>query len=186
MIELIVGDYKLRDNDILCSEFNPDSLIVSSFNKGYRYCYFVEDVGLTKEQIKTITKEAQTDIVLIASDHKRFANLRESKELKKSFVYNDDGNPFKQTEFILKHPKRDEVLDFLQTNKVSMWMPVRIMVSSFCYISKENRAVVDLLNKFLYRTSPEKLWYLAAYHIKPEYGLPRFLPYNFKKKEETS
>lgn len=184
MIELIVGDYQLRDNDILCSEFNPDILTPNKFNKGYRFCMFVEDVGLSKDQIKTIVKEASSDMVLIASDQRAFANIRESKDIKKKFAQKDDGNPFKQAEFILKHPNRDEVLDFLQTNKVSMWMPVRVMVSNFCQLSKDNRVVVDTLNKYLYRTSPEMLWHLAAYHLRPERFLS-FLKWNFKKKEDA-
>jgi hypothetical protein len=185
MIELIVGDYQIRDNDIVCSEWNPDVISKTAFNKGFRYLFFVEDVGLTKEQIKTIVKEANTDIILVASDQRVFANLRISDNMKKSFVQTDDGNPFKQTEFILKHQNRDEVFDFLQTNKVSMWMPVRIMVSNYCSLSKENRIVADTLNKHLYKSRMEMLWMMAAYEIKPESFL-RFLKWNFKKKEEAA
>ena len=185
MVELIVGEYTLKDNDIVVREFSPDILYRTEFNKGFRYALFVEDVSLSRDQIVTICKEAKTDISIISSDKKVFSNIRESADVKKKIEFQDDGNPFKQTEFILKHTNRSEVADFLATNKVSMFMPVKIMVSNFLQLSQDNREVASMLNENMFHCRNDILWHIAAHRIKPEPFIG-FLKWNFKKKDENN
>lgn len=186
MIEVVFGDYIVRNSDILLTQFEGDFFNVTEFNKDKTYIMIAEEVGLTKERLTLLKDVAKTNIRIIAQDRSLVKNMRSSKNFKityeREFV---DVNPFDITKSILTVKDRDYIYNFLKTNKVSLYMPVKCLTSNYSDLCEVNKQIVKFLDLNLWRVEPDILYSIIAYRMKVEPYF-RFVKWNFPKKKDNN
>jgi len=184
MIEVVFGDFLLKNNDILLNSFEGDFFNVTEFNKDKTYVMIAEEVGLTKERLNLLKDIAKTNIKIIAQDKNLVKDMRSGKNFKityeREFV---DVNPFDITKSILTVKDRDYIFSFLKTNKISLYMPVKCLTSNYADLCEVNKQITKFLDLHLWRVEPEILYAIIAYRMKVEPYF-RFVKWNFPKKKE--
>jgi len=184
MITLISGDYELKPTDTLITNWNPDLAYKNVLNQTSNFVLFAESIGLKKQHVDFICKNATTNITIVATNRKLFKNLRVSKNLKKEFNDDcDDLNPFDITKTMLTTTKRKDLFEYLKLNRINLFMPVKIMISNMDQLCQQNKLVIAFLDLHLFRVNNEMLHAMIAFRMKPEPYL-KFLKWNYPKKEE--
>jgi len=184
MIEVILGNYIIKNDDILLSNIECDFITKTVFNKDKTYVILAEEAGLTKDKLVFIKDNAKTDIKIVAQDKGIVKNLRTSKNFKITYEKDfTEANPFDITKSILTVKDRDYIFNFLKENKVSLYMPVKILTSNYADLCDTNKQITKFLDLYFYKCSPEVLYAIIAYRMKVEPYF-RFCKWNFPKKEE--
>jgi hypothetical protein len=188
MIEIVIGDYLVKKNDVVVSKYDGTLIRKHSLAGNTKFVLFGEEVGLKKKDIQFLVENSTNDIVIVFQDDRPIKGLRNSKRC--SIIYDADFvkemNPFDLVKSFFTVTDRDYIYEFLCKNKVNLFMPVKALTSCFFGLSKENLAVVAWLDLNLFKCRPEILYGVIAYHLKPNPYF-RFVPWLFpkKKKENT-
>lgn len=184
MVRCIIGDFKPKADDLIIDAFTPDCVRKNNFSNK-RVILYAESLGLKKSDFEFIAKQSTADVVLVCETKKTINGVRQSKNFKIEYSegYCEEMNPFDVGKLILTSRDRDFVFDFLKTNKISMWLIVKYLVSaSIDFSIKTNKKTVAWLDENLYRVRPEFLYAKSAYFIKPE---PKsYFKWRYPKKKE--
>ena len=171
-LKVIIGDYHVKPDDIIVSEWHPEVVKKHSFdNKKKTVVLFAEHLGLKKNDFEFIAKNTTGNVVVVCETKKTMNGVRKTKGMTITYTegYVEESSPFDVAKLILTATDRDYVYNFLIYNKVPMWMPVRVLVNySMDCRNKINLKHIAWLDQNLYRVKPEMLYAYAAFSIKPE------------------
>lgn len=186
MIEVLFGDYIVKNNDILLTSFEGDFIRKTEFNKDKTYVMIAEEVGLTKQRLEFLKDNANTNILIVAHEKGIVKSMRASKNFKITYKMDFvDVNPFDIVKSILTIKDRDYIYNFLKTNKVSLYMPVKVLTSNYTDLCDINKQITKFLDLYLWKCDPDILYAIIAYRMKVEPYF-RYAKWNFpKKKDET-
>ena len=182
MIEIIVGDYKPNDSEMVVKEFIPSIIFRNTFNTK-PLVLFAEELQLSKNIINFIKENATLDCKIICIDTKMIRGMKNSKNCKidKSGA-NEEFNPFEVAKFFLVEKDRRNVLDYLLSNKPSLWMPIKVLTCQYMEMCSQNKKIVAYLDMYLWKVNKEILYYLIAFKMIPEQF--RFMKWLYPKKEK--
>lgn len=181
----VIGDYRIGKGDLVPEFFHPDMVLKNNFNEGKKIVLFAESLGLTRSDMEYISKCSTADVIVVCETNKAISGIRKTKKFDVVYSkgYSAPASPFDIGKLIMLERDRDYVHEFLRTNKVSMWMVVKYMVSAALDFNiKSNKKVVAWLDENLYRVNPELLWAYAARMFKPEQA--RWFKWRYPKKQE--
>lgn len=182
MVEIIVSDYKPTSDEVVIKEFIPSVIFKSELNK-IPIVLFAEELKLTKEIIEFIREHATIDTKIICIDTKLIRSMRSSKNkpIDKSQA-NEEFSPFEQAKFFLTEKDRRLVLDYLLSNKPSLWMPIKVLGCQYMEMCEQNKKIVAYLDMYQWKVDKEILYHLIAFKMIPE--RLRFMKWLYPKKEE--
>lgn len=187
MIKLIVGDYKLKPEDLVVIQVSEDCLRKNFFTKDRNLVAYSDDLHLSKKDLDELI-EIGYDLTLVIHDRKLVKGKR--KETKKyTLTYleeqsTNEVNPFELVKLIFSCKDRDLLFNFLKDSKNSLYVCMMTMSCNAHKLTENNRKVVEWLCKNYFRVKYEIVCAKIAYTIKVQ-QVPYFdWLYPKKKKED--
>lgn len=184
MVEVIYGDYTLQPSDQLIGHYRPDILFKQKITDKKTIVMFAEDCGIDKKILEQIKDNAQVDIKIITSDKNLFKNFRSSKSFKITKNAEDEPamSPFDLAKAFLVMDDRNWLVNFLISRKENLYMPIKVLASSYKALSETNKKVVMFLDKYFGKASNEILYYMIAFNMERQRSF--FPKWNFPKKDK--
>lgn len=185
MVEFIIGDYQLKDGDILMDRFKIDHCFKNAFNSGKRLVFFAEDSGIGEVEAKIIAKKSTANIIVVCSSKKVIGAMRRSKKVEITYSegYAEAQSPFDIALSVLKCEDRKYLFDFFKRNKPNLFMVVKSLISTYRECSKHNQNCIAWVDTNLFRVNPEILYAFLSFKFKLEPYI-RYIKWNFPKKQE--
>lgn len=185
MIEFIVGDYSLKEDDILVSSFTLNVIYKNEYNQDKTFVLYAEELKLDKEKIQFIIENATSNLKIITVDTKPTKGLRAKT---KAYTldkhnYEETLSPFDLAKIFVTERDRDKVLDLLITNKPSLWLPIKALIGNQKQLCTENVKNIAFLDTYQWKCNQEILYYFIAYKLKIENYI-KYLNWPWPKKKE--
>jgi hypothetical protein len=185
MIEFIIGDYELQDDEIILKDFTHSLVAKTEANKSKKFVLFAEDVSLSKKDMEFIKENANINLKIVSLSRDIVKNFRSSKNFKivENKCDNASINPFNLAVDIFKCADRDYLFNFLKTNKVNLFIPIKAISCNLNMLCEENKKIIQFVDFYLWRVNPELMYAMLAYQIKPDPYI-KYFHWKYPKKQE--
>ena len=185
MINVVISEnFKLQENEEEIFSLDIGTIRQSLFDADKTLVYDADLNGITKDQLELVIANATRNIKIISSDYKIVDGKRSGKSLKidKSDVQKET-NPWTITEAMLTVVDRRDLFEYLKSNKVNLWMPLKIMTSNFEKLTPRNSKILEKLDQWFFKVQNEILYAMICFGMEAQeyYGFR----WRFPKKGET-
>lgn len=182
--KIIMGEYKPQPDDVVIQHFSDDVILKKKLDPDQRIILFAEYLQLSKSDIENIMKYSTANVTLVCASTNALHRARRSPKAKIEYTTNfmQPMNPFDVAKLIVKEKDRKWVYGYLKTNKIDMFMVVKVLTSGHLELNANNQRAIAWLDSNL-NTKPEILWSYAAFNMQPERYL-KYLAWNYPRKGE--
>jgi hypothetical protein len=185
VMEIYIGNYEIGKCDNIIHSFHPNILIGRNASE-VRNVIFVEYLGLSKEDIKFILENGNSKTILVFEIYSTTKGIKLPRNSKKIAVYYGEQqfNPFAFVKELLVEKDRAKLFEYMCSQKIGLYLIVKILASYAIQLTQANRKMVELLDYYLYRVDNEILYAYLAFALKCEAS--KFYKWRYPKKETTS